>query len=496
MNIAFTDTKAFYIDGEWVPPSQGYEAVINPATEEVIGEAPLAGRAELDLALAAARRAFDEGPWPHLPVEERIAAIRRFRAAIVKREASIKQLLTAEVGAVQMLFNSAQYNGVLEAIDYALQLAQRLEPEGVAIELKANPFDPGAGDLLGSGIVVREPYGVVAGITPYNYPFMLNVVKAVPALLTGNTVVIKPSQFTPFSALLLNEIIIEAELPSGVLAVVNGGPEVGALLTEDPRVDLVTFTGSDTVGQAILRQSAATLKKVHLELGGKSALIVRQDADVLKAAATAAFSMSLHAGQGCALLTRYLVHNSIRPAFVEAVKATLAQLKIGDPADPSVVVGPLIRESARRKTEQFVQLGIDSGATLVCGGRRPAHLARGFFHEPTLFDNVDNASVLAQEEVFGPVGVVIGFDSDEEAIRLANQSKFGLSGAVMSADRPAAFRMAMKLRTGGVAINGGTGDFFVKAPFGGYKHSGIGRELGKDWLKEFLLEKTITYPIG
>ncbi|KSQ25024.1 aldehyde dehydrogenase family protein [Pseudomonas aeruginosa] len=496
MSIAFTDIRSFYIDGEWVQPTQGYEPVINPATEEVIGEAPLAGRTELDLALAAARRAFDEGPWPQLPVEERSKAIRRLRAAIVKREALIKQLLTAEVGAVQMLFNSAQYNGALEAIDYAIQLALRLEPEGVAIELKPNPFDPSAGELLGSGIVVREPYGVVAGITPYNYPFLLNVVKAVPALLTGNTVVLKPSQFTPFSALLLNEIIIEAELPHGVLSVINGGSELGAMLSEDARVDLVTFTGSDQVGQAILRQSAGTLKKVHLELGGKSALIVRHDADIAKSAAIAAFSMSLHAGQGCALLTRYIVHNSIRPAFVEAVKATLGYLKIGDPADPTVVVGPLIRESARHKTERFVQAGLDCGATLVCGGQRPAHLTRGFFHEPTLFDNVDNASVIAQEEVFGPIGVVIGFDSDEEAIRLANASKFGLSGAVMSADRPAAFRMAMKLRTGGVSINGGTGDFFVKAPFGGYKHSGIGRELGKDWLKEFLLEKSITYPIG
>ncbi|MCY1355756.1 putative aldehyde dehydrogenase [compost metagenome] len=268
------------------------------------------------------------------------------------------------------------------------------------------------------------------------------------------------------------------------------------MLTEDPRVDLVTFTGSDKVGQAILRQSAGTLKKVHLELGGKSALIVRQDADLLKAAATAAFSMSLHAGQGCALLTRYLVHNSIRPAFVETVKAVLGQFKLGNPADPSVVVGPLIRESARQKTEQFVQMGLDAGACLVAGGRRPAFLPRGFFHEPTLFDNVDNSSTLAQEEVFGPIGVVIGFDSDDEAIRLANDSKFGLSGAVMSADRATAYRMALKLRTGGVSINGGTGDFFVKAPFGGFKHSGIGRELGKDWLNEFLLEKSITYPIG
>ncbi len=495
MATPFTDIRRFLIGGEWVEPSQGYEPIFNPATEECLGEAPLAGSVEVEQALTAARLAFDEGPWPRVSIDERIDTIRRFRAAIVNREGLIKQLLIAEVGAAQLLMNSAQYNGALEGIDYAIKLAQRLEPEGVAIELKPNPFDPSSGELLGSGVVVQEPYGVVVGITPYNYPFMLNVLKAVPALLTGNTVVLKPSQFTPFCGLLLNEIIIEAGLPQGVLSVINGGPEVGTILTEDPRVDLVTFTGSDKVGQAIMRQAAGTLKKVHLELGGKSAMIVRQDADVQKAAATAAFNMSMHAGQGCALLTRYIVHNSVRAAFIEAVKGVLGHLKIGDPADPTVVVGPLIRESARLKTEQYVQIGLDEGASLVSGGRRPAHLAKGFFHEPTLFDNVDNASRLAQEEVFGPIGVVIGFDCDEEAIRLANDSKFGLSGAVMSADRPAAFRMAMQLRTGGVTINGGTGDFFVKAPFGGYKHSGVGRELGKDWLKAFLLEKSITYPI-
>ncbi|MCY1258389.1 Betaine aldehyde dehydrogenase [compost metagenome] len=496
MSVPFTDIKSFYIDGEWVLPTQGYEPIINPATEAIIGEAPVAGQPELELALAAARQAFDHGPWPSLSMAERIDAVKRLRAAILAREERIKQLLIAEVGAAHMLLNSAQFKGAIEAIDYAIGLAEKLQPHGTPIELKPNPFDPSGGDILAAGMVVQEPYGVVVGITPYNYPFLLNIVKAVPALLTGNTVVIKPSQFTPFSALLLGEVIVEAGLPRGVLSVVNGGPEVGAMLTEDPRVDLVTFTGSDKVGQAILRQSAGTLKKVHLELGGKSALIVRQDADLLKAAATAAFSMSLHAGQGCALLTRYLVHNSIRPAFVETVKAVLNQFKLGNPADPTVVVGPLIRESARQKTEQFVQIGLDSGASLVAGGRRPMHLERGFFYEPTLFDDVDNASRLAQEEVFGPIGVVIGFDSDDEAIRLANDSKFGLSGAVMSADRATAYRMALRLRTGGVAINGGTGDFFVKAPFGGYKHSGIGRELGKDWLNEFLLEKSITYPIG
>lgn len=496
MSVPFTETTALFIGGDWVAPSAGSDAIVNPATEEVIGSAPVGGRAEVEAAIAAARDAFDRGPWPRLPVEDRIAVMRRFQAGIVGRAGQICALLTAEAGAVQMLMLSAQFNGALEGMEYAIRLAGRLDPEPAPLELKPNPFVANAPDIFATGVIVREPHGVVAAITPYNYPFLLNVVKAVPALLTGNTVVLKPSQFTPFSALMLGHVAREAGLPPGALNIVTGGPEVGAMLTGDPRVDLVSFTGSDAVGRAILSQAADTLKTVHLELGGKSAMIVRHDADLQRAAALAAFSFTLHAGQGCALLTRFLVHNAIRPAFVEAVKAIAGSLKIGNPADPTTIVGPLIREAARLKTERYVRLGLDSGATLSLGGRRPAGLDRGYFFEPTLFDNVDNRSAIAQEEIFGPVGVVIGFDSDDEAVDLANDSRFGLSGAVMSRDAAAAYRLALRLRTGGVSINGGTGDLFVKAPFGGYKHSGIGREFGPRWLNEFTVEKAITYPIG
>ncbi|WP_076590860.1 aldehyde dehydrogenase family protein [Herminiimonas arsenitoxidans] len=496
MSIPFTNIKQLFIDGTWVSPSVGFEAIVNPATEEIIGEAPVGGKVEVDAAIAAARHAFDTGPWPRMSMDARIAVIRKFKAAIVSRSEEIKALLTAEVGAVYMLMQSAQFQGALDAIDYAIELAQRIAPEPSPIELKPNPFDPAGGDIFAGGVIIREPYGVVAGITPYNYPFFLNVVKSVPALLTGNTVVLKPSQFTPFSALLLGQIIEESGLPKGTFNIINGGPEVGTLLTSDPRVDLVTFTGSDKVGAAILTQSAPTLKRVYLELGGKSALIVRPDADLMKAAGTAAFSFTLHAGQGCALLTRYIVHNSIRAQFVEIVKQIVSTLKMGNPADPSVIVGPLIREAARQKTESYVEKALAGGARLVVGGKRPAEHKRGYFFEPTLFDDVDNRSAIAQEEVFGPIGVVIGYDTDEEAIALANDSRFGLSGAVMSTDRAAAYRMALRLRTGGVSINGGTGDLFVKAPFGGYKHSGIGREFGPAWLNEFMLDKSITYPLG
>lgn len=496
MSIPYTDLNQLYVDGQWRAPAGGTEPVINPATEEVIGHAPLGAQADIDAAIAAARRAFDLGSWPQTPLADRIAVIRKFKDGIVRRADSIKQLLTAEVGAAALLMGSAHFQGALDAIDYALELAHGIKPEPSPIELKPNPFNPGGPDICAGGVTVREPYGVVVGITPYNYPLLLNLVKTVPALLAGNTVILKPSQFTPFSALLLAEIAEEAGLPPGALNIVTGGPDTGAMLTSDPRVDLVSFTGSDTVGAAILAQTASSLKKVHLELGGKSAMIVRPDADLMMAAGTAAFSFTLHAGQGCALLTRYIVHNSIRPQFVDTVKQILGSLKMGDPADPSVVVGPLISEAARQKTERFVARALEEGAQLVAGGRRPAHLRKGYFYEPTLFDNVDNRSFLAQQEVFGPIGAVIGYDTDDEAIALANDSPFGLSGAIMSADRATAYRMALKLRTGGVSINGGTGDLYVRAPFGGYKRSGIGREFGPQWLNEFMLEKIITYPIG
>lgn len=495
MSVPFTHIRSLYIDGDWVPAGEGDE-IVNPATEAVIGIAPRGGRDELEAAIAAARAAFDRGPWPLLPMVARIDALRRFKAAIVARADQIRALLVAEAGVAQMLMLSAQFQGALDGLDYALDLATAWHSETTPIEMKPNPFNPAAPDIFAAGVTLREPFGVVAAVTPYNYPFFLNVVKVVPALLTGNTVVLKPSPLTPFSALLLGEVAAEAGLPPGVLNIVTGGAEIGAGLTGDPRVDLVTFTGSDGVGKAILAQAAPTLKRVHLELGGKSAMIVRADADVIKAATFAAFNFTLHAGQGCALLTRFVVHNSVRPAFVETVKAIVGSLKLGDPADPTVIVGPLIREAARAKTERYVQLGLESGARLVLGGRRPEDPGRGYFYQPTLFDDVDNASAIAQDEIFGPVGVVIGYDTDDEAVALANASPFGLSGGVMSADAAAAYRLALRLRTGGVTINGGSGDLFLKAPFGGYRHSGIGREFGPRWLHEFTQEKAITFPIG
>jgi len=495
--VPYTNINELFINGHWKKPAtHQYEDVINPATEEVIGRAPLADVSDVELAIQSAREAFDHGPWPKMSFAERIEAMKRFRDCLKAHETDIGALLQAEVGSTYMLVKGLQFTGAIQALDYCIELAAQVKPTSNDVVVTPNLLDPTSSGTLGGAVTVHDAYGVVAGISAYNYPLLINMSKIAPALITGNCLVLKPSPHSPFSALLLGKIAEESGLPPGVLNIVTGGIEAGSALTTDPRVDLISFTGSDTVGADILAQSAKNLKKVHLELGGKSAMIVRADANLQIAAGNAAFNFTLHAGQGCALLTRFIVHNSIRPMFVEAVKAVLGQLKVGDPADPQTMIGPLISEAALAKTEYYVQKALDEGARLVFGGQRPEGLEKGYFHNPTLFDDVNNASAVAQEEVFGPVGVIIGFDTDEEAIELANNSNFGLSGGIISEDKVAAFTMAKQLRTGDVKINGGTGGLFFQAPFGGYKRSGIGREFGPNWLNEYLLEKSIHYPIG
>jgi aldehyde dehydrogenase (NAD+) len=497
MGVPFTQIDRLYIDGEWAKPAAGAsEAVLNPATEVVIGMAPVGGKAEADAAIAAARHAFDHGPWPHLPMAKRIEYVQRFKAGVEKRAEAIKALLTAEVGSTFMLNETLQYGSVLLGIDYAIELAGKLEPEFAPIQSSVNLMNPIGPKTIGAGVTIYEPIGVVACIAPYNFPFLLTVSKVIPAILAGNTTVLKPSPLTPYCSLLIGEIAEEAQIPKGVVNVITGGLEVGELLSSDPRVDMVSFTGSDTVGASIMAQAAPTLKRLQLELGGKSALIVRGDADLETAALAAIANITTHCGQGCALSTRIIVHNSIRPQLVELLAMLLSGWSIGDPADSSIFMGPLIRDAARAKTERYVQIGLDSGATLAYGGKRPAHLDKGYFFEPTLFDNVDNRSRIAQEEVFGPVGVVIGFDKDDEAVAIANESKFGLHGGVLSADRSKAYELALRIRSGQIWINGGTGNLYVKVPFGGVKRSGFGREMGPRWLKEFMQEKAIVYPIG
>jgi aldehyde dehydrogenase (NAD+) len=312
-------------------------------------------------------------------------------------------------------------------------------------------------------------------------------------------VVLKPSPFTPFSALVLAAAAEAADLPPGVLNVVTGGLEVGQRLTTDPAVDMVTFTGSDVVGAAIMGQAAPTLKRVLLELGGKSALIVRADAHLDLAAATGAHHLTFQAGQGCALCTRHLVHSSVAEEYTAALAGRLAAVKLGDPADPGIGMGPLIRPAAVERVERYVSAARERGAEVVTGGRRPVGAgvaAGGWFYEPTLITGVDNAWPVAREEIFGPVGVVIPVADDDEAVRVANDSPFGLSGAVFSRDVGAAYELACRLRTGEVNLNGGAGVMSAEAPFGGFKRSGLGRELGEAGFLEYCQTQTIKFHAG
>ena len=495
MTIPFTTIDKLYINGTWVAPEGGTEPVLNPATEATIGSAPVASVGQIDAAIAAARTAFDDGPWPTMTMEQRCATIDKMVAALDARRADIAALIVAEVGCAQPITHGMQVANPINHLAATIKYARRDEPERLPIEVNPNMFAPGGPMNIGGTTVVREPFGVVSAITGYNFPFLLNLAKIGPALLAGCTMVLKPSPFTPFSALLFGEIADEIGLPPGVLNIVTGGIEQGQLLCTDERVDMVTFTGSEGVGATIMAQAAPTLKKVHLELGGKSALIIRADADVARAAAMAVGILSVNSGQGCAITTRFLVHNSLRPAFSAAVAAMAAHIKMGDPADPSVTMGPLISEAQRAKVEHYIALGKSAGATLLCGGGRPAKFEQGYFVELTIFDDVTNDMAIAQDEIFGPVGCIIGFDSDDEAVRIANDSRYGLAGMIETADPAAGYAMALRIRTGSVGLNGGTGTMSF-APIGGYKRSGIGREYGPKWLREYQQEKSIFYPIG
>jgi acyl-CoA reductase-like NAD-dependent aldehyde dehydrogenase len=481
--------NALYVAGEWADATLR-DPIVNPANGDVFAEAPVAGREHVEAALAAARDAFDTGPWPRLPLRARQAKMAEFLDAIERRAADIVPLIIEESGSLQMLAQYMQFGLPLQLSRQMIEISKR--PAVTPLPVDVIPNQQGTLSLA-SAVLSREPVGVVVAITPYNVPFLTNVCKSVTAMLAGCTVILKPSPYTPFEALVLGEIADEVGLPKGVLNIVNGGADVGATLTTDKRVDLITFTGSDKVGAAIQAQAAPTLKRVVLELGGKSAMIVCADADLQKAAAAGLGGITTHCGQGCVLLTRQLVHNSIRSRYVETLKGLLAAVKVGDPNDASVTMGPLIREDARARTERYVEIAQSEGGRLVAGGKRPEHLKRGFYFEPTLFDDVRNGDRIAQEEVFGPLAVVIGFDTEDEAIALANASDYGLSGAVYSANVGRAYEIALQLRSGGVTVNTGFPQLTRNAPFGGIKRSGHGREYGEFGLDEFTYVKTIDF---
>ncbi len=477
------------IDGELVEAGGGrvYDNV-NPATEEVIGQAADATADDADRAIAAARRAFDETNWS-TDLAFRRKCVEQLQAALQETREVLRPQIIGEVGAPIGLTYAVQQDTCIDDITWEIGAAVDYEWER---ELPISDFF----GMKSHRRVVHEPVGVVAAITPWNFPFMLNLAKVVPALMAGNTVVLKAAPDTPWSATYIGKLIAErTDVPAGVLNVLTAShpAEVGDVLTGDHRVDMVSFTGSTAVGKHIARRGADNVKKVFLELGGKSAFIVLDDADLASTLPGAVMGVCTHSGQGCAINTRLLVPRRSYDEAVEILAEAFRNTKYGDPTQMENLMGPLINARQRERVLGYIETAKSEGARLVVGGGRPAHLHKGYFVEPTLFADVDPDSTIAQEEIFGPVLAVIPYDDDDDAVRIANNSKYGLSGAVSSADLDRAMAIARRIRTGTISVNGGMW-FGADSPFGGYKESGTGREHGVEGFREYLETKTIAYP--
>jgi acyl-CoA reductase-like NAD-dependent aldehyde dehydrogenase len=470
------------IGGTWVPAARGTYAVVDPATEAEVGRAPECSVAQVQAAARAARQAFADGPWPRLSGAERGALLRqvadRFRAAAP----GLVDLTVAETGAVRGVAESQQVGAVPLRLEKYADLAGRLPQV---------PFAPReVGTTLQAGLAVHEPIGVVACITPFNFPMANCAGKIGPALAVGNTVVVKPAPVDPLGVATLCRIANEV-LPPGVVNFVCGsGPDVGEALVASDDVDMISFTGSTTVGLKIQEVAARRLKRTLLELGGKSPQLVFADADREKALRGATQVWTFHAGQICIAGTRLLVERSIYEEFTRAMVAIAGRITVGDPRTPGTVMGPLVSRQQRDRVEGFIRRGVEEGATLACGGKRPPHLAQGFYVEPTLFTHATNDMLIAREEIFGPVVTAIPFDDEAHAIALANASDYGLYGYVWTGDAARGMRVARALRTGTVQINSAAG-MNPDAPFGGYKLSGIGRDGGLYALDAYSEQKYI-----
>jgi aldehyde dehydrogenase (NAD+) len=488
MAISAGRSSDLFIDGQLVPGGAGHYPNINPATEEVLGTAANADLTDTDRAIAAARRAFDAGDWS-TDTALRVRCIRQLRDAMGDHIEELREITMAEVGAPRMLTAAAQLEGPIADLEFSAATAENYSWRtdlGVAAPM----------GIKTRRTLVREAVGVVAAITPWNFPHQINLAKIGPALATGNTVVLKPAPDTPWCAAILGELIAEhTDIPPGVLNIVTSDDHaVGAMLSSDPRVDMVSFTGSTATGRAVMAAGAPTIKKVFLELGGKSAFLVLDDADLAAACAMAAFTASVHAGQGCAITTRLVVPRAHYDEAAAAAAATMLGLKPGDPTKPGTICGPVISARQRDRIQSYLDLAVAEGGTFACGGGRPADSDRGFFIEPTVIVGLTNDARVAREEIFGPVLTVIAHDGDDDAVRIANDSPYGLSGTVFSADPERAQKVASRLRVGTVNVNGGVW-YSADVPFGGYKQSGVGREMGLAGFEEYLELKAIATAI-
>jgi aldehyde dehydrogenase (NAD+) len=479
------------IDGKLVDSGTGKTfANVNPATEEVLGHVADGSSGDMQQAISAARRAFDETDWSTNRTF-RQHCLEQLKSALEAEREELREQLILEVGCPRLLTYGPQLDAPLnDAISYPAKLIDEYPWEvdlPNAIDMRGN---------LNSRRVVKEAAGVVGAIVPWNFPFEVSITKVAQALATGNTVVLKPAPDTPWNATFVGRLVAEhTDIPPGVLNVVTSSDhQVGEQLTLSPEVDLISFTGSTAVGKRIMEKGAGTVKRLFLELGGKSANIVLEDAD-FPSAMMSGLAVCTHAGQGCAIPTRMLIPRSRYEEGIELLVATMASVPYGDPQRSDVIMGPLISEKQRSRVLGYIERGVNEGATLAFGGQRPTDLPKGWYVEPTLFTDVDNSMVIAQEEIFGPVLVVIAFDDDDDAVRIANQSNYGLGGAVTSGSLERSLAVASRVRTGILSVNGGM-PYGADLPFGGFKHSGVGRQNGTAGFDQYLETKSLAWPAG
>ncbi|MGH9346893.1 MAG: aldehyde dehydrogenase family protein [Vicinamibacterales bacterium] len=464
----------FYIDGGWQRPA-GTETidVHSAATEEVIGRVPRGTADDVDRAVVAARRAFDSG-WGQTTPAERASWLGKLASALDGRVQEIATTISQEVG------TPIRMSTIIQA-QLPVNITKTFARLAAAVHLE---------EQVDNSLIVREPFGVAGAITPWNYPLHQIMAKVAPAIAAGCTMVLKPAELAPLNAYHLADACLEIGLPAGVLNIVTGsGSVVGEAIVAHPNVDMISFTGSVRAGRRVSAVAADTIKKVTLELGGKSAFIVLDDAPLDTAIPAGVNNAMLNSGQTCSAWTRMVVPRSRLADVLELASATVAKLTLGDPLDPKAKLGPVISASQREIVEGYIQTGVKEGARVVAGGKRPAGFTRGHYVEPTIFADVTSKMTIAQEEIFGPVLSILPYDSEDEAVAIANDSTYGLSGGVWSADQERAMRVARRMRTGQVDVNGGR--FNPLAPFGGYKRSGIGRELGKYGLEEYFQIKSL-----
>jgi aldehyde dehydrogenase (NAD+) len=464
----------FYIDGAWVDPATPSTlGVVNPATEEIFAQISLGSKADVDRAVAAARRAF--ATYSETSVEERLSWLRKIIDGFKARLPEVARTMTLEMGAPITFATERQATVALFHFEEAARVLAQYRFE----------------ERMGNGIVRREPIGVCGLITPWNWPLNQVASKVAPALATGCTVVLKPSEIAPLSAMLFAEIVDAAGIPPGVFNLVNGdGPTVGEAIAAHPGIDMVSFTGSTTAGIRVAKLAADTVKRVAQELGGKSANIILADADLKKAVIEGVHACYTNAGQNCQSPTRMLVPRAQLGTAFAAAQQAVGSIRLGDPLDPASTMGPLVSQAQFDKVQDFIQSGIDEGATLVAGGPgRPADINRGYYVRPTVFGHVTPQMKIAREEIFGPVLSIISYDTEDEAVAIANDTPFGLAGFVQSKDVARARKVANRIRAGRVYLNGAP--FDRSLPFGGYKQSGNGREFGVFGFEEYLEVKAI-----